>query len=223
MKIKSLLIGMLACTALVGCSNEEEVLNGEQATGKESYLAVSVRSANVASRVTDDVFEDGSADENEVKNAVFFFFDAEKKAYIVSEDGTKSYLEPSLTMLGDETEKDNVEEISEKVLVIKNSKNVPPKYMVAVLNAPVALKKNMSLSELAGEVGAYNGNAEDGFVMSNSVYMHNVTGLAVNASEISIENLGANEEEASDNPVQIYVERVAAHCSRVTAGPIDLI
>ena len=217
MKIKSLLIGMLACTALVGCSNEEDVLNGEQATGKESYLAVSVRNANVASRATDGGFEDGSEEENVVKNAVFYFFDAEKNAYIVSEDGTKSYLEPSLTM-SEETETDNVEEISNKVMVIKNSKNVPPKYMVAVLNAPAALKKNLSLNKLEEEVGAYNGNAEDGFVMSNSVYMHNVTGLAVNASEISIENLGANEKEALDNPVNIYVERVAAKVRVLAEG-----
>ena len=34
MKIKSLLIGMLASTAFVACTNEDDVVNNEQAVAK---------------------------------------------------------------------------------------------------------------------------------------------------------------------------------------------
>ena len=54
MKIKSLLVGMLACTALVGCSNEDEVLNGaEAAKGEKGYIAVNfAMPGGVQSRAT---------------------------------------------------------------------------------------------------------------------------------------------------------------------------
>ena len=206
---------MLACTALVGCSNEEDLLNGEQGVesrGEKGYIAVNLNAANVASRATG--YKDGDVNENAVKRALFFFFDDEKQAYSVTTDG-KSYLEPELDMKS-ETQDPSIEEISDPVLVIEKSKNVPPQYILAVLNAPSSFeKKNYSLSELETEIGAYNGDATNGFVMTNSVYKHAATGKAVTATEISIDNICDNDGEgnkdgALDHPVQIYVERVAA-------------
>ena len=46
MKIKGLLIGMLACTAmLVGCNNEDVVENNEQtvATKDKAYVVVNIK------------------------------------------------------------------------------------------------------------------------------------------------------------------------------------
>ena len=54
MKIKSLLIGMLACTALVGCSDDDVLNNAEmgnqQAERKQAYLTFTVASATNSSR-----------------------------------------------------------------------------------------------------------------------------------------------------------------------------
>ena len=100
MKIKSLLIGMLACTALVGCSNEEDLLNGEQGVAgkaEKAYLAVDLNYAGIDSRATEGeeeaetpTFAAGSAAENDVYDITFFFFDASDNAYAV--EGTNNYL-----------------------------------------------------------------------------------------------------------------------------------
>ena len=54
MKIKSLLIGMLACTALVGCSDDDVLNNAEQENQQaekiDAYLKFSIASSTNSSR-----------------------------------------------------------------------------------------------------------------------------------------------------------------------------
>ena len=94
MKIKSLLIGMLASVALVGCTNEDPIDNGNEnpvKNGKKYYAAVNLAmSGNNSSRAAEHIgFADGDETENEIKNATFFFLDANGKscadAYYVAE------------------------------------------------------------------------------------------------------------------------------------------
>ena len=77
MKIKRLLIGMLACSAMVACTNDDvldnpvdnPVLNGEK-----GYLKVKlVNTTGSVGRAADE-FEEGTADENNVSSVNFFFF-----------------------------------------------------------------------------------------------------------------------------------------------------
>ena len=75
--IKSLLIGMLASTAFVACTNDvESVENGAVAKGEKSYVAVNIVTPNsVNSRATSNIFAPGITDEIRVKDAIFLFLD----------------------------------------------------------------------------------------------------------------------------------------------------
>lgn len=215
MKIKRLLIGMLACSAMVACTNEDLLDNNEQeiAKGKESYIAVNLKTTNTGSRGTSNSFEDGEENENLVSgNILFFFFDAQGNAYAVN--GANNYITVSVSSWTPEGDADanSIEEISSPVLVINESKNVPPKKILAVLNPPTGIIKSQSLAALKGEIGAYNYTSSDAntFVMTNSTYKHSATGEEVIATELTAENICTSADEAYSAPVNIYVERVAA-------------
>jgi len=207
---------MLACSAMVACTNDDVLENqgNEPQNGKvqESYLAVNLKSAYTSSRAEGASYVDGTDAENAVSKVLFFFFNASDQAYIVN--GNNSYIEKDIKMNADENDV-NVEEFSDEILVIEESQTVPPQKILAVLNAPDALKKNASLSELQELIGEYNGTS-GAFVMSNSVYKHAATGKVVVATELAAENICASSEDALENPVDIYVERVAAKV-KVTA------
>ena len=75
MKIKSLLIGMLACSAMVACTNEDPIDNGSENGGKaEAYMAIRLVNANgTQSRGSDGNFEYGTEEENNVATTTFYF------------------------------------------------------------------------------------------------------------------------------------------------------
>ena len=210
---------MLACSAMVACTNtdEPEVDNGS-VKGKESYLAVNLKSAHTASRAEGATYEDGTDTENAATKVLFFFFDASDQAYAVAtvNGAGVNYLEKTITLDANNPANDNVEEISNKILVIEKSNVVPPQKILAILNAPAALKVNSNLSDLTAKIGAYNKEGEN-FIMTNSVYKHAATGEVVVATELAAENICASQEAALAKPVDIYVERVAAKV-RVTAA-----
>ena len=227
MKIKSLLIGMLACSAMVGCTSEDvlEVNNGENKfDGEKAYLAVKIASTNANSRAESDTYEEGEAKEHHVNDARFYFFDANYNAFNI---GGTNYKEATPK----NTDKDNmknVEEILETVLVIENYQGTLPKYIVAVLNTDNNLKdESLSLSQLKAKVGDFatygmvgasqkytdnKGASQTGdFVMSSSVYA-DANGAETIAVPLSAENFKTTAEDAKkdDAAVKIYVERVAA-------------
>ena len=80
MKIKRLLIGMLACSAMVACTNEDLLDNNDQnLKGNEYYVAVSfAMPGNGSSRAigSTPTFEDGTSAELKVNKATFFFMNA---------------------------------------------------------------------------------------------------------------------------------------------------
>ena len=87
MKIKRLLIGMLACSAMVACTNDDvlenpndnPVLNGKE----EAYMKVKlVMNETTSSRATGDAgYAKGVANEQSVEgdNSIFLFYDAQGK------------------------------------------------------------------------------------------------------------------------------------------------
>ena len=225
MKIKSLLIGMLACSALVGCTSEDvpEVNNGENKfDGEKAYLAVKIASTNANSRAESDTYEEGEAKEHHVNDARFYFFDANYNAFNI---GGTNYKEatPGNTNTDD---MNKAEEILETVLVIENYQGTLPKYIVAVLNTGNNLKdESLSLSQLKGKVGDFatygivgasqkytdeqDATQAGNFVMSSSVYA-DANGAETIAVPLSAENFKTNSDEAQNAAVKIYVERVAA-------------
>ena len=250
MKIKSLLIGMLACTALVGCTSEDapEVNNGENG-GEKAYLAVKLVNPSVASRTTGD-YAYGSEDEQTVTSARFYLFDANGGAYIISDNSAnpansgKNYVDvanPTSTDGFKDSGSGNVETILQAVLVINKSNVAPPASIVAVLNYTTELgTENLTLDNLKtkianfgtikGDKGATSTYTTKGkFVMSNSVYV-DATGTIACETPIAPENIcitpgdGTNGDNsgALQHPVQIYVERVAAKVqTNVTAAEAE--
>ena len=229
MKIKSLLIGMLACTALVGCTSEDVLENIESPVvkGDKAYVVVNIKSANgVSSRGTegDPEFEDGIAAENEVTSATFFFYDANGKYVTKSAPGT--------TFSAKDPANDNVEEISNSVVVLQglNGKNYP-NYVVAVLNCPTEIVNKLHngqfpLSQVKTELvntataNPYL-NASGKFIMSNSTYNNGNAVSQYFATPLVEANFlqeQPNEEQmSSTNVVNIYVERLAAKANLTLA------
>lgn len=203
MKIKSLLIGMLASTAFVACTNEDDVVNNEQTVaGKaENYVAVNiVMPEGVQGRA--DVYDAGTDAEGTISGAVFFFFDANGNGcatpYYV--DGSQLSWNPA-TGVGQDKKA--------TVLVIDNDKQVPA-YIAAILN-PVNGEKHgytisKTLSDLRDDVDAYS---TKGFVMTNSVYV-GANGKEVCATPVTLDNIFSDPDDAKAAPVTIPVERVVA-------------
>lgn len=236
MKTK-LFLAAMAAVAVIGCQ-KEPAGSISAPDGDASFLKVDLRAAGTLTRAEVGTYEYGLADENEVKSIHFYFFDSEDKAYAV--DNAQSNYVAAHTNVDWKTQEGspypNVAEISDAVLVIKQSKQAPPAKMVVVLNAPA-----FSVTNLAGLHQAIDYySTENGFVMSNSVYFDG--SAIVDATSIMSENIFAanNFTDVNGNdipvgsvipntqvkvgndiitvkPVEVYVERVAAKV-RVSGG-----
>ena len=79
MQANKFFLGLLACVALCACSNDEsEIITGgiPQFSGDEAYINVRLSDAGSLTRATDGNYEYGTADEQAVQNAYFYFYDA---------------------------------------------------------------------------------------------------------------------------------------------------
>ena len=101
MKTDRLLLGLLAAGMLFSCTNEDDgVVDTPVANAKTSYIAVNVNSAYDATRAD---YADGTAEEQAVNNAYFFFFDnADSPFNVSSEIGGTGVNYIVKTDLGDE-------------------------------------------------------------------------------------------------------------------------
>ena len=225
MKIKSLLIGMLACTALVGCTsddvidnpNENPVLNGDK-----GYLKVRlINTSGTASRA-DDTFEVGTADENAVSKVDFFFYKSDGSFFGAADETELSWTNST----------GNVEKIAEAVVVLKGLTNTEaPNSVLVLINASDELKGELNNKPLSDAAAVVENAAQNGeqFLMTNSTFVPETTGegdaqTAVNvlstvettthaATVITKEDFVLeNSDEALENAntVNIYVERLAA-------------
>ena len=143
MKIKSLLIGMLACSAMVACTNEDPIDNGNEnlaAKSDKAYLAVKLVDANnTSSRGAGDKanpFHYGTVEENEVNSVEFYFYyDGVYETY--SNDVNFSWTTNGTDVAGDKT----IEKYSNALVVLsglseKNQQAVLPNGVLCVINAP---------------------------------------------------------------------------------------
>ena len=226
MKIKSLLIGMLACTALVGCTsddvidnpNENPVLNGDK-----GYLKVRlINTSGTASRA-DDTFEEGTADENAVSKVDFFFYKSDGSFFGAADETELSWTNST----------GNVEKIAEAVVVLKGLTNKEaPNSVLVLINASDDLKGRLNNKPLSDAAAVVENAAQNGeqFLMTNSTFVPETTGegdaqTAVNKlstvetttthaatvitdKDFVLENSDEALEDA--NTVNIYVERLAA-------------
>ena len=208
MKIKSLLIGMLASTAFVACTNDESPVNNEQAVvgGEKQYVAVNlVMPSDATNRaVNDNEFAKGSEDENTVSKAVFLFFNEKF-------EGCAAPCVVENLELDDETKVAHQDKKA-TVLVIENGDKQVPAYIAAVINPTKNYTATTKLSDLQGEQLAYASSdytKKGTFVMTNAVYKGEQN-LPVIATPITIDQVCSSQGDAEKKPVQIQVERVVA-------------
>jgi YHS domain-containing protein len=220
MKIKGLLLGMMACAALVACTNDDIVdENGNVPELKgNGYIAVEFAMAgNGTGRAASlDGFTNADPAEVEVTSATFFFLGADGNSCADPFTIEGNLLTPWV----EGTNGDNINETSAPVIVMENP-TATPASIVAILN-PTSIIKNTttwySLSDLQGTTLAadYRILTEGNFVMSNSVYM-DANGKAVVGAPVSASNIKESKEaaKADPNPVRIPVERVVAKVDMV--------
>ena len=225
----------LACAALMmsACSSDDG--NGSEnpnIASEAQYLAVNI--VNVGAAPTrgssaDPNYADGTAAENQINKVRFYFFNADGSPYTLvgteeTTTGTNVNWLEQKTITTTEGTTGSVDKVLNTVLVINGSKAAAPATMVAVIN-PETLKNNatlnnngtVTLSELRDskfDTQFYKLNAagttNEAFVMTNSVYREGENTIC--PSLIS-GHLETKADAAKANPVNIYVERVAAKVS----------
>ena len=210
MKVNRFFLGALATGLLFSCANDEnEYVNGSL-TGEvnTSYIAVNVNSAYDVTRAD---YAEGTAEEQAVNTAHFFFFDNAGSPFAVSSEiGGNGYNYIVKSGLGDAGENPkNVETITNAVLTIKSNKGANPAKVVAVVNWDYA-GTSLALADLKAELVAEADaiSLTDGFLMSNSVYLSGAD--VMDATPITAANIATTEIDAVAVPVDIYVERLAA-------------
>lgn len=215
MKIKSMLVGMLACTAMVSCTNDDVLENNDVIkAGEKSYVSVNiVAPGSVTGRaVTAEDFAAGTADEVNVKDAVFLFLN-DKFEGCANPYYTNSLEFADAEGLGQDKEA--------TVLVIDGAKEVPT-YLVAILN-PVnkdAYTASTTLAQLKAEHATYTTCTAQNFVMSNAVYRAE-NGKEVAATPVTMDYIFDTYGKAEDKPLTIQVERVVGKVAVNLNGAAD--
>lgn len=207
-------LGFAACTNK-GFDPDDIAQQGEK---EQSYMAVSLLADDMTTRATGAgyEYEDGDASERVVKSLYFFLFDSEGNPFVIAD--SKNYKEVTINETGSDPDSSidsskpegtvNVSDVKNKVLVFENYKGKYPSKIVAVLNwAPPVGAASYSLNALAEQIAGLK-NAAGAFVMSNAVYA--TDNVAIRATALSPANIAKSEAAAKENPVQIYVERIAA-------------
>ena len=220
----------LAGALMLGACSSSDDLNDGGATANEgkSYIAVNIKSVGTAGAGTradynqgGGTYEDGTENEGAISKVRFFFFNSDGSAYIMkNKDVNYLELDASVSSAGDAGHLQTIEGKTTAMLVIEGETKTAPAYMVAVVNPQTLSKledKAYRESQLRDEFTDKSfveittdgtGNKQyGGFVMSNSVYAEN--GARVCASSVS-GHVEANRDDATNNPVDIYVERVVA-------------
>lgn len=211
--MKKYLFIALAALGFAACEKSaDENKTQQNAELEQSYVAVTLASDDMNTRAADGKYDEGLAEEREVKSAYVFFF-KDGAPFMVAFDGTTStnvgpnnYLPVNLSTV--DTDMPNVSDVKDAVLVLQNYKGEYPNQIVAVLNWNPTAKSSYTLSELQTKISAL-GDTTNGFVMSNAVYADGA-GQVVDAVDLTIANIAKDKDTALANPVTIHVERVAA-------------
>ena len=236
MKIKSLLIGMLACTALVGCTSEDspEVNNGNETGDAKAYMKVQLIMNDVSgSRATDGGYADGEAKEQTINsdNSIFLFYDAAGN-YITfgkvvggtpTNDGHMNDIDihyPAYIALSGPDQ--SIKQIEQVLTVVNYGAD------------NCATLKNINLKDALIKTSNDNIAGTDAtFLMTTAVYLettakagNDVDGDKIsNTTKISDEDFYEDQKTATDtgNPVVIHIERAAAKVQVIAnAEPYDV-
>lgn len=210
----------LAAFAFSACTSEDAVENNPNVEGVKSYVAVNINNVGVGgTRADGAVYENGTAAESKINKIRFYFFTSKGAPYKLAEG--KNWLELSPDQMTAST--GNVENITNSMLVIKGQDMTYPQSMMAVVNPETIeagkLADFMTKSQVEGVVTTQNFKGQSAtasdFVMTSSVYANGKD--KVWTSDIS-GHVALSEDKAKADPVDIYVERVAAKITSTASG-----
>ena len=217
--MKKLFFAAIALVAMVGCDNSFNDVQNVPNGGDAALIKVNIKAAGDLTRAgAPGEFKDGTDAENAVERVDFYFFDANGGAYAVDGAANGENFISYKPNFKAETEKNYIEEMSDIVLVIKGAKKQLPTQMIAIVNDPAAAATK-SKAQLEAAVLETLRDGNNNFVMSNSVYMDGavkITATQILPENIFTDTLGDAVQVPSTlvnvdvNPVDIYVERVAA-------------
>lgn len=213
----------LAAFAFSACTSEDAVENNPNVVGVKSYVAVNINNVGVGgTRADGATYENGTEAESKINTIRFYFFTSDGAPYKLAE-GT-NWLELRPNQMTPST--GNVENITNSMLVISGKDQSYPQSMMAVVNPETIedgkLTDFMTKSQVEGVVTAQNFNGQSAtasdFVMTSSVYANGKD--KVWTSDIS-GHVALSEDEAKADPVDIYVERVAAKITSTASGATE--
>lgn len=203
MKIKYLFMSALACGLLGACNNDEVVENGDNNfAGGEAYVKVRIAmSDGAATRATSGGYDNGTTEESKINSIRFAFYD-DAGAFV---DYGR---EVGATNVTPTTPDQNVEGIADAVvaLEIAQGKKLPTK-VVAFVNATPSI--NVSYTDTYKLETGSVGDLTNGLVMTSSSYWDNGEQIATAVQPDDFYETEAMAT-AAENPVTIYVERLAA-------------
>ena len=210
----------LAAIAFSACTSEEVAENNPTTgEGTTSYVAVNINSVGTSGSRADGDYVNGSANENKINAVRFYFFTESGDAYNM---GATNYVEKE-NPTGDGKFTPNVEKITDAMLVIEGATKTAPHSMIAIVNPATiesgVLQAKMTKAQVEAAVAEQNFNAPGAdakdFVMSSSVYSDGTSKVWV--ADIT-GHVATDQTAAQRNPVDIYVERVAAKLTSTATG-----
>lgn len=210
MKIKKLFFAGLALAALVACDKENE--SGNTLKDGDAYINVKIAYSDPVTK--------GQAAEQKINNAYFIFYYADGSfcQYVKKTD-----LKMNSQGAGASTDK-NIEELSDGVVLLRGLKSKQyPVYMSVILNSEDewigANIENKSIEEASKAVQSAIATADKNdqvnwtnFMMSSSSFDNSDAVSGYYCTKLKASNFQESEALAiaEGNPVEAYVERLAA-------------
>ena len=218
---------MLACSAMVACTNEDPIDNGNEnpANGKnDAYVSVKFAMPETGgSRATSDGgYDVGNTTEQTivVGKSIFLFYDANgnyvTSGNLVGQVSTDEEAEGNHNEHSTLTKFDINAKYGKAFIAISASNNEIDKItqVLTVINyykqGGIADLQYKPLSYALGMTTTETDDPSDeGFLMTTSVY-YDAKNKLVQTTAISQDNIKATQSDALNKPVEIYIERASA-------------
>lgn len=231
--LSSVLASALMMT-VVSCSSSDDITGGNgsgNAEGTTSYIAINLNSVGNAptSRAYNQgegTYDDGENKENNITKVRFYFYNADGTSYKLQtagengEKSSKNYIDYNVN-LGEGNHDTTVSGTTSAVLVLNGESNVAPASMLTVVNPGVntemldgttANRWSTMRTEMKGTKFYDETN---GFIMSNSTYEDGGKDLC---TTYLTGKTFSSADEATNNPVEVFVERVNAKVKTTVGG-----
>ncbi len=217
-KLFAAAVAMLSMPVFMSCSNDEPANVDNQDTTGDSYICVKLSNLpDFTSRAGDEgaSFDEGTDNERYLRNIAFYFFNADGSAFTMENNNINGTLTPSNKVKPVMSLSSSNSYTATLVLgkaVGSGWNGTVPAKMVAIANsANLDGYANLSLDELYAKVAMQPEDlgSKGYFAMTSSTYSPDGTNIKY-WSDIKLENVKKDPEDAKAAPVKIYLERLAA-------------